>query len=127
MQELAQIGLLTIFSLALIFHGLVIFKIIPYTIVWGGRLKTDTDMYRFEIVSILINTAFILIFLIKSKLIPFQINPLMMNIILWVMAGVFALNTWGNLISKNKWEKIIFTPLTIISTILTVILIVCGE
>ena len=127
MQEIAQIGLLSIFSLVLIFHILVLLKIIPYTIVWGSRLKSDSDMYKFETISLFINSLFIIIILIKSEYISFQINQLVMTISIWVMAGLFALNTFGNLLSKNKWEKIIFTPITILLTILSVILIVCGE
>lgn len=127
MKEIAQIGLLIIFSLVLIFHVLVLLKIIPYSIVWGSRLKTDADMYKFEAISLFINTLFILIVLIKSGYISLQINQLVMTISLWVMAGLFALNTLGNLLSKNKWEKIIFTPITILLTVLAVILIVCGE
>lgn len=94
---------------------------------WGSRLKTDADMYKFEAISLFVNTLFIFIILIKSEFISFQINQLIMAISIWVMAGLFALNTLGNLMSKNKWEKIIFTPITIILTILAVILIVCGE
>lgn len=127
MKEIAQLGLLIIFSLVLIFHILVIFKIIPYSIVWGSRLNTDTDMYKFEAISLFVNTLFIFIILIKSEFIPIQINQLIMTFSMWVMVGLFALNTLGNLMSKNKWEKIIFTPVTIILTILAVILIVCGE
>lgn len=127
MKEIAQIGLLTIFILVLIFHSLVLLKIIPYSIVWGSRLKTDADMYKFEMISILINTLFILIVLIDSGYISFQINHLIMAISIWVMAGLFALNTIGNLLSKNKWEKIIFTPITILLTIFSVMLIMCGE
>lgn len=39
----------------LLFHSSIILKIVPYEITWGGRLKNDSEMYVFEIISILLN------------------------------------------------------------------------
>lgn len=58
MLIIAQYGLLIILSIFLVFHCLILCKIIPYNILWGGRLKSDIEMYRFETVSILINCFF---------------------------------------------------------------------
>jgi hypothetical protein len=122
MKEKAQVGLIIIFGLLIVFHILVLLKIIPYNIVWGGRLKTDADMYKFEFVSLLINTAFLILVLIKANHIKFQLNDTILAASFWAMASLFFLNTIGNLLSKNKLEKIIFTPLTILLTILTIVL-----
>lgn len=59
MKEIAQIGLLVILSATIVFHVLVLVKIIPYKIVWGGRLKTDADMYKFELVWMILNLFFL--------------------------------------------------------------------
>ena len=127
MKEIAQFGLLILFSLLLIFHILVLVKVIPYSIIWGSRLKSDADLYKFEVISLLVSALFIFLILIQAKFIFVPINPLIMTISLWIMAGLFTLNTLGNLMSKNKWEKIIFTPITILLTVLSVVLILCGE
>ena len=37
--------LVGITSAALIFHFLILLKIIPYEITWGGKIKTDQEMY----------------------------------------------------------------------------------
>jgi len=48
--------LIGICFLALGFHLLILLKIIPYEITWGGKLKNDNEMYVFEIISIIINS-----------------------------------------------------------------------
>ncbi len=121
MKEAAQAGLIVIYSLIFIFHVLVLFKVIPYNIVWGGRLKTDTDMYKFEAVSLLVNALFLIIVLIEANYIKLGLDETILTTAFWVMAVLFFLNTVGNLLSKNKWEKIIFTPLTLLLTILSVV------
>jgi hypothetical protein len=54
-ERFAINGLLTILSLFVIFHLLVIIKIIPFEIVWGGRLKDQSQMLTFETFSAIIN------------------------------------------------------------------------
>jgi hypothetical protein len=53
--KFALMFLLILLSTVFVFHFLVIAKIIPYTIVWAGKIEDDTQMYQFESVSILIN------------------------------------------------------------------------
>lgn len=122
MTNFAEIGLIAIFSFALIFHTLVLLKVIPYNIVWGGRLTSDSAMYKFEAGSLVINSLFLLLILTKVGHIPLPINSTVLTICLWLMAGLFFVNTIGNLLSKNKLERAIFTPLTILTTIFTVVL-----
>lgn len=110
---------LMIFSLSIVivFHLSLIFKIIPYNITWGGRLKNDTEMYTFETISILINLFMITIFLIKGKYLKLRINEKIINFILWVFLLIFSLNTIGNLVAKTSFEKT-FSILTFIFVIL---------
>ena len=122
MIHIAQYGLIIILSAVLVFHFLVLLKVIPYKIVWGGRLKSDTQMYRFEVVSIFTNLIFLAIVFAYSGILLSDISPNIISILLWIMAALFALNTLGNLMSKNKWEKIIFTPLTLLLSVFCLIL-----
>ncbi len=105
---------LTFLSLILIFHFLVILKIIPYTIVWAGKMKNDTQMYQFESVSVLINVILFSAILIKGKIVRWNVNPKIIQVILYIFAVIFALNTIGNLFAKMSLETYIFTPLTFI-------------
>lgn len=122
MINFAQYGLIIVLSIFLILHICVLLKIVPYSIVWGGRLKTDTEMYRFETVSILINLFFLFIVLVQSHFLTIDFPKKTMTIILWVMTALFLLNTLGNATSKNKIEQKLFTPITIILTIFSLIL-----
>jgi hypothetical protein len=116
-EKIAGIGLLTILSLIVIFHFLVLLSIIPFEIVWGARLKDSSQMVQFEIVSIAMNFVMLIIVAIRSGYLNFYINKKIITVALWIMVGLFLLNTIGNLLSSNALEKIIFTPLTILLSI----------
>jgi hypothetical protein len=122
MKEVAEIGLLVILSASIVFHLLVLVKIVPYKIVWGSRLKTDADMYKFEAVSVILNLFFLVIIFLKMKIISFDFPENVLNYIIWGMAVLFFLNTVGNLLSKSSLEKKIFTPITILLTIFSLML-----
>jgi uncharacterized membrane protein YuzA (DUF378 family) len=111
-------GMLTLLGFVLAFHVLVLLQIIPYQIVWGGRLQSVADMQRFEIVSILVNDLIILVILLKSGYIKHSIPMKIINGLMWVIVGLFALNTVGNLFAQTATEMIVFTPMTIVSAIL---------
>jgi hypothetical protein len=122
MVNFAQYGLIIILSIFLVLHFLILLKFIPYNIVWGSRLKSDTEMYRFEIVSILINLFFLFIILVQSSILTIDFPKKTMTIILWFITALFVFNTFGNVISNNKIEQKLFAPITIILTIFSLIL-----
>ncbi|MGG9964787.1 hypothetical protein [Ferruginibacter sp. SUN106] len=117
MVSIAQWGLLILLSLFLILHFIILLKLIPYHLVWGGRLKSDKEMYRFEIFSILINSLFVIVVLVQAGFLSIDIPGKIITYALWLMTGLFLLNTSGNAISKNKLEKRLFTPVTILLAI----------
>lgn len=121
--RIAKIGLISIFSLTLIFHLLVLIGFIPYSMVWGGRVNSQSQMIVFETVSIVVNAFFLLVVLLKSGFFKVQLPEKMANGILWVMVVVFLLNTVGNLLSANSLEKTIFTPITLLLAVFSLILV----
>lgn len=122
MTHFAQYLLLLVLSFFLVLHFLILLKFIPYNIVWGGRLKSDAEMYRFELVSILINLFFLFIILIQSNILTINFPQKIMTILLGLMTALFAFNTLGNIKSINKIERIYLTPITLILTICSLIL-----
>jgi hypothetical protein len=122
-KKLAAQIILLIFSLTVVFHLLVMIKVIPYTMVWGGRLQSDADMYRFEFVSLGLNLLFTFIVLVKSGILSIRIPIWVITSSLWVMFCLFLFNTLGNILSENHLEKIIFTPVTIVLSLLMLVLI----
>lgn len=101
-----------------LFHILIIARIIPYNIVWGGRLENVSQMYVFETVSLTINLAIAAVIGVKIGYIKPYISEKVVRIILWGLVMLFSLNTVGNLVSINSLEAILFTPITIIAAIL---------
>jgi hypothetical protein len=122
MITIAQYGLLILLSLFLLLHFSILIKLIPYNLVWGGKLKSIKEMYRFEIFAILINSLFVIVILIQMSFLTIDIPKKVITYSLWLMTGLFFLNTLGNAISKNKLEKRLFTPVTILLAIFSLIL-----
>jgi len=113
-ERLAIYGLLSILGTILIFHTLVFVQIIPYEIVWAGRMKSVEEMRQFESVSMIINSIFFLVVLMRANILKLGNHPLKIKVLLWVMVILFFLNTIGNLFAVTHLEKILFTPLTAI-------------
>ena len=110
--------MIVINSFSIIFHVLVLFKIIPFDIVWAGKLKNINEMFVFESVSIAINVILLFVLLVSSRFIKIINAEKIVLIILWIFIVVFFLNTIGNIFSKTNLEKFIATPLTFISCLL---------
>lgn len=111
-EQIATYGLLAILTPMIFFHILVMIGVVPFDIVWGGRLTNTTDMLRFESISILILSLMLFVVVVHSGLLRINFKPIVFKIALWLMAGVFLLNTLGNLQSLNETERLIFTPVT---------------
>lgn len=110
--------MIVLLSLVIVFHITVVTQLIPYSIVWAGRLKTTQEMYQFEAVSLSINLFIIGVLLLKGRYINHSINDKIINTLLWLFLIIFVLNTIGNLTAETMFEKIFFTPLTLLSAIL---------
>ncbi len=106
--------MISILSLIIVFHLLVLTGIIPFQIVWGGRLTDHSQMVRFESVSIIINLTMLGIVVVRAGILKVRIKPLILTIALWLMFGLFLMNTVGNVFAINPLEKWIFTPMTLL-------------
>ena len=126
-ERFAMYGLLTMLSLFILFHLLVILQIIPFGVVWGGTMKDQSQMLTFETVSIMINILMLAIAGIKAGILKVGINRVIVQVILWMMFGLFLLNTIGNLFSNNQFEKIVFTPVTFILSIFSLRLAIIKD
>lgn len=119
--------LIILFTMIIGFHLLVLGGIIPFGIVWGGRLQNAEEMRSFEIVSIVLNLMMIAVVAIRSEMIPLPINATLIRVVLWLMTGLFLLNTIGNLASVSETEKLVFTPVTLVLSILCLRLALAPE
>lgn len=105
--------MLGLLSMVILFHVLIIIKIIPYNIAWGGRLQTDEQMYVFETFSILFNLFLGFILLMKGSYINYQFKSKTLNIVLWIFLMLFIINTIGNIFALSTFEKM-FALLTLL-------------
>lgn len=116
-KRAAAAALLVILTSAIVFHLLIVTGIVPFAIVWGGKLQNTSEMRLAELVSIAINVLFLTVAIIKVR------NPdsriLIVQVVLWIMAPLFLLNTLGNLFSLNTFERWFFTPLTLLLSVLS--------
>ena len=117
MRTSANIIIIILLSV-FVFHILVLIGVVPYNIVWGGRLENISQMYVFEIISLTINSVIMFIVCMKAGYIKTYINLKLINVTLWFLVAIFLLNTIGNIVSLSALESMIFTPLTFISALL---------
>lgn len=105
-KKVAAINSLLLIQLGLIvFHLLIIIKIIPSDQVWGGRIQSANSMYLFEIASLLFSFFFLLILWYKRSALLKQQSSRIFDIIMWVFFFFFLLNTLGNLLATSWVEK----------------------
>jgi len=88
-----------------IFHILVFFQIIPYTIVWGGKIKSISEMYILEGVALLIMLFIGAVVSMESRLVKTIFTAQTIKRILLIFAVFFILNTIGNLLAETIIEK----------------------
>jgi hypothetical protein len=113
--KLAGNILLAAMGLLFIFHILVLLKVIPADIVWGGRIQgVPSNLFTLETVSLLVTLLFMLI--IAAKIGYIQAGKLSgaVNIGVWLILAYLILNTLGNLASGVSFESLIAAPITII-------------
>ncbi len=109
--------IIALLSLVLLFHFSILTQLIPFKIVWGGKLNSQKQMIGFETISIIVNLFIVLIVCLKGQHIRNSISEKVINAFLWVFFIIFSLNTFGNMFAESFVEKIVFTPLTLLLAI----------
>lgn len=114
--RLASNGLFVLLFLLIIFHLLILAQVIPYGMVWGGRIESESEMLRAESISIVINLMMLLLVSAQRGLIGVKLSGTIILIGLWAMFILFVLNTVGNAMSLNETERW-FAPVTLLLSI----------
>ncbi len=118
--KLAGRILLSLMALLTIFHLLILFKIIPSDIVWGGKvIDGSTNINMMELIAIIVTLVFIVIITMKTYYLESIRFRKAINIAIWIIFVYMVLNTLGNLMSDNIFEQLIFAPITFIMSLLT--------
>ena len=127
MTRIAIYGLLILLSLFVLFHFTILLGIVPYEMVWGGRLKRHDQMLTFETFSILANLLMLAIVGLRAGFLRLRVPALVLKTALWIMFVLFLLNTAGNALSTNDLEKLLFTPVTLLLAFFSLILALSKE
>lgn len=99
-----------IYALMLGFHmlvvvGAVFMAKIPIESVWGGRLKTRSQLLAFETVALVVTAAFMILTGIHAGLLEMPALKTFARYSMWALTAFFALNALGNLASPSRFEK----------------------
>jgi len=112
--NLAGNVLLAFMGLLVIFHMLVILRVVPADIIWGGQIEsTSNEFIILEVVSLLLTLAFGIIIAAKTGYIKTGKFGKIVNIGMWVIFVYFILNMIGNLASGVAAENWLFAPITL--------------
>ena len=121
-KQTALIHIISILSILILFHTLIVTGLIPYDQVWAGRLESVEEMRVFETTSIIIVLAMLVTFSIKYRQLQKRIDRKAINYLIWGFAASFFLNTLGNLTAKSMWELVLGTCVTAYATFLCIVI-----
>ena len=110
--------MIVLLSCVVVFHLLVLLGVVPYDVVWGGRLEGARQMRTLELVSFAVNLVAISVVAMKVNFIKPVLPARHVTLLLWVLTFIFALNTVGNLFAITSTETFVFTPMTLIVAVL---------
>ena len=103
--------------IGLIYHALIIIQVIPYANAWGGRLPNIESMYVFETISVLMQVIFLTIAVLKHRHVGGKKTQKVLSTLLFGLSALLLLNTVGNIFSTSVFEAIVFTPLTLVMSV----------
>ena len=113
-EGVALYGLLIILSLFVILHLLVLFRMLPAGLLWGGRAQSPTQVTVLEVIALFINLLMLGVVAVRAGFVRLPAGPIFLKIVFWVMFLFFLFNTVGNLISNNRLEQLVFAPLSLL-------------
>jgi hypothetical protein len=107
-----------IFGCLILFHlgivvGIMLFDYVPADFVWGGRIQSKEQFISFEGISLVVQATCLFLTLIRAEYLRLERLTNIAHGGMWVLFGIFALNTVGNILAKTAFEKA-FTVVTII-------------
>lgn len=109
---LTSLILLAFFHLVIIL-GLQFTDLISHEYLWGGRMNSREQLLYFEGASLLMAIVFLGLVLLRTKRLRVNAMQGFSRLAMWVLFGLFLLNTLGNLAAQTSLEKYfaIFTAL----------------
>ena len=117
--KLAGNILLASFGLVAVFHVLVLLRVIPSDIVWGGQIGgSPANLQTLETISLILTMLFMLIVAASMDYILAGKFKTAARVGVWIIFAYLILNTVGNLASAVSFENLIFAPITLFLALL---------
>lgn len=102
-----------------VFHVLMLLGIMPASMVWGGRAASSTEsLVVLEVVGLSVTGLFAAVVAAKIGYLKAPRLRRVITVSTWVVFGYFVFNILGNLVSSSPLEKGIFTPVSVVLSIL---------
>ncbi len=99
--------------LLMLLHILILLRVVPSDIIWGGQINS-TNLVTLEIIALFMILVFIGIVAAKMGFIKLGRFKRVVNIGVWIIFVYLLLNTVGNLASGVSVEKLILAPITLV-------------
>jgi len=111
--------LMGLLVLLMVMHVLILARVIPYDVVWGGNIKDESQLNVFETSALVITAVFLVVVAIKLDYIEVPKLKRAADLGMWVVFAYFGMNIIGNVTSEVSWEKLIFIPLSVVLALLS--------
>ncbi len=115
----AILSFLGLFLFGIFYHILILTRVVDYRFAWGGRLTSLEQMYKFEAVSVILQIVLTAIVVTKHKATTNSLTFKITRVLVFMISALFLLNTLGNILAVSWFEKLVFTPITLWSSIAT--------
>ena len=113
--KLAGNLLLGALGLLALFHILVLLRVLPADIVWGGAIQNSTtSLFPLEMVSLLVTLLFAVVIAAKAGYIKASRFQTAVNIGVWVVFAILLLSMVANFASGIAFENLIFAPIALV-------------
>ena len=116
--KLAGNLLLGSLGLLAVFHILVLLRVLPADIVWGGAIQNSTtSLFPLEMISLLVTLLLAVVIAAKAGYIKPSRFQAVVNIGVWVVFAILLLSMVGNFASGVVFENLIFAPIAVVLAI----------
>ena len=113
--KLAGNLLLCSLGLLAVFHILVLLRVIPAAIVWGGAIQNSPmSLFTLEMISLLVTLLFAVVIAAKAGYINAFRFQAVVSIGVWIVFAVLLLSMVANFASGVAFENLIFAPIAVL-------------
>ena len=110
-----------------VFHLLVIAGVAPREMVWGGGAGGGERTLFLEAIGILVSLGMASVAAAWIGLFAAVLPTWLLRALLWLIFAYFLMNTTANLASSSPEERAVFTPLSIVLSLLALRLAIGGR